>query len=345
MPQLSPTIRLQSLYIRQIAEHVGAVGADVGAWLAQGALRPAQLDAEWQELTLDALRRLIEGAIVTTREPALGLLVGHRLRLNTLGVLGFAAMSGATLRHVIESLVRYIGLRTTLVTLSVQVHRDELRLVVLEPIALGSIRPHVLEAVVLALKHAVEFNAVDGGPISRVAFAMPPPAYADLAQQLVRCELSWSSRWSGLALPITRADEPLRAADAAAFAKAEQLCESELRRLSSQQTTSARVQRLLLESDGGLPTLPLVARQLNLGQRTLHRRLLEEGTSFRQLTDDVRHKLATEHLHGGSLTVQEVAFALGYTDLANFRRAFKRWQGLSPSQYRDRHAAVNKTRR
>jgi AraC-like DNA-binding protein len=340
-----PTIRLQPLYLRQIADHISAVGADVAAWLAQGGLRPSQLDAELSELPLDAFARLIEEAIATTREPALGLLVGDRLRVNTLGVLGFAAMNGASLRQVIEMLVRYIGLRTSLVSLAVQVHRNELRLVVLEPVALGSIRRSVLEAVVLTLKHALEFSATGSGPVSRLAFAMPAPAYADFARQLVRCELSWSSNWTGLAVPTTRADALLSAADAAAFAQAEQLCERELRRLSRRQTTTARVQRLLLESASGLPALPLVARQLHLGQRTLHRRLLEEGTSFRQIAEDLRCKLATEHLRGGSLTVQEVAFALGYTDLANFRRAFRRWQGISPSEYRDAYAAVAKTGR
>jgi AraC-like DNA-binding protein len=344
MPKPSPTVALQSLYIRQIADHVSAVGADVTAWLALGGLRPSQLSAELSELPMDAFARLVEEAIAISREPALGLLVGDRLRINTWGVLGFAAMNGASLRQVVEMLARYIALRTSLVSLAVQVHRQELRLVLLEPVALGRIRRPVFETVVLALKHALEFSAAGSGPVSRLAFNLPAPAYADFARQLVRCELSWSANWTGLAVPIARADERLSAADAAAFAQAEQLCERELRRLSRQQTTTARVQRLLLESANGLPALPLVARQLHLGERTLHRRLLDEGTSFRQIVEDLRCKLATEHLHSGTLSVQEVAFALGYTDLANFRRAFKRWHGQSPSAYRDACAAVEHAR-
>ncbi|WP_428504683.1 AraC family transcriptional regulator [Roseateles sp.] len=330
----SPNIQLQSLYIRQIADHVAAVGGDVAAWLAQGGLRLEQLEGALPELPMDALTRLIDGALALTREPALGLLVGERLRVNTLGVLGFAAMSGATLRQVIELLVRYIGLRTSLVSLAVKVHRQELRLVILEPVALGRIRRPVLEAVILALKHALEAGAPGRAVISRAAFALPAPAYADFAQQLLRCELSWNCAWSGLALPLAQADVPLSAADAAAFAQAEHLCEAELRRLAPQQSTTARVQRLLLEASGTPPSLSRVARQLHLGPRTLHRRLLDEGRSFREISDELRHRLAIEHLQRGQLSVQEVAFALGYTDLANFRRAFRRWQGMSPTDYR-----------
>jgi AraC-like DNA-binding protein len=342
MAKSPQTINLQSLYIRQIADHVGAVGGDVAAWLSLGGLRPAQLNGELSSLSLDAFSRLVEGAIALTREPALGLLVGDRLRINTLGVLGFAAMTGASLRQVAELLVRYVGLRTSLVSLEVQVHRAELRLVVVESVALGSVRRSVLEAVVLALKNALEFSAAGSSPVSRVAFSLPPPAYADFAHELVRCDLDWSSRWNGVALPLARADEPLSAADAAAFSQAEQMCQRELLRWANLQTTTARVQRLLLESSAGLPGLHSVARQLHLGQRTLHRRLLEEGTSFREIIDDLRHKLATEHLRNDTLTVQEVAFTLGYTDLANFRRAFRRWQGTSPSEYRAAQATAQR---
>jgi AraC-like DNA-binding protein len=65
----------------------------------------------------------------------------------------------------------------------------------------------------------------------------------------------------------------------------------------------------------------------------LHRRLLDEGTSYRQLLEEVRHTLAIEHLKAGRFSFEEIAFVLGYTDLANFRRAFRRWEKQSPSEY------------
>jgi AraC-like DNA-binding protein len=73
--------------------------------------------------------------------------------------------------------------------------------------------------------------------------------------------------------------------------------------------------------------------------RTLHRHLVREGTSFRQVLEDVRHTLALEHLQTGQLTIAEIACALGYTDLANFRRAFRRWEGEAPSASRTRQLA------
>ena len=67
--------------------------------------------------------------------------------------------------------------------------------------------------------------------------------------------------------------------------------------------------------------------------RTLHRRLLAEGTSFKQVLKEVRHALALEHIRAGRLSVEEIAQVLGYSDVANFRRAFRQWEGVAPSEY------------
>ena len=91
-----------------------------------------------------------------------------------------------------------------------------------------------------------------------------------------------------------------------------------------------------MERQNGFPSLAVVARMVQLAPRTLHRRLVEEGTSFRLLLEEVRHRRACEHLRAGGLSIEELAYALGYADPANFRRAFKRWEGVAPSLYRDR---------
>ena len=100
----------------------------------------------------------------------------------------------------------------------------------------------------------------------------------------------------------------------------------------------AQVRRVLLEKQNGFPSLQVTARLFHMTPRTLHRRLVEEGTSYRELLDGVRRMLAVEHVKSGRLGMDEIAYRLGYTDLANFRRAFKRWEGVAPSVYRARAA-------
>ena len=87
------------------------------------------------------------------------------------------------------------------------------------------------------------------------------------------------------------------------------------------------------------PSLNVTARLFHLTPRTLHRRLLDEGSSFKEILEQVRH-LAVEYLKAGHLSIEEIAYSLGYTDMANFRRAFKRWEAMPPSRYRDDQGAV-----
>ena len=89
----------------------------------------------------------------------------------------------------------------------------------------------------------------------------------------------------------------------------------------------------------GFPSLAVTARLFHMTPRTLHRRLQQEGSSFQDILEQIRHTLALEHLKANRLSIQEIAYALGYTDIANFRRAFKRWQGMPPSEYRNRNGS------
>jgi AraC-like DNA-binding protein len=86
--------------------------------------------------------------------------------------------------------------------------------------------------------------------------------------------------------------------------------------------------------DDSQPTLENVAAQLQLGPRTLQRRLRKSGRSFHQVLEEARHDLALRHLADPKLTVTDVALRLGYADVTAFNRAFRRWTGTAPSAHR-----------
>ena len=84
----------------------------------------------------------------------------------------------------------------------------------------------------------------------------------------------------------------------------------------------------------GEPDRETIAGELNLSSRTLQRRLDEQGSSVKQIVDETRHQLAIEYLGQQHLSIKEVAFSLGFSDPSNFSRAFKRWEGKTPRQFR-----------
>lgn len=323
-------------YLRQIAEQLYSLGVTPDDWLARHGLNMTRLAEAGFQPDLPTFCRLLDDARDLSNEPALGLLIGARLVANTHGILGFAALQSATLRQALQLIQRYLALRTTLFELEqvadAATSSEHLRFNAC--FALGSSERTLQEAVMLAVKNV--FEAISPGQIRllQVQFTGADPDYAALAAELFGCPVAYGQPWTGFTLDAALFDVPLKLADPDAFREAEQICQRELAKLEEKTSMSARVRRLMLEKQQGFPSLTLTARLFHLTPRTLHRRLLAENTSFKQILEDVRHTLAVAHLKAGHLTVEEVAYSLGYTDLANFRRAFKRWEGVPPSRLR-----------
>ncbi|WP_432352363.1 helix-turn-helix domain-containing protein [Sporosarcina sp. A2] len=92
---------------------------------------------------------------------------------------------------------------------------------------------------------------------------------------------------------------------------------------------------------GGRPDIQTIAREIGMSNRTLQRRLSEEGTSFKSLLTQTRHDQAREYLRDSSLDIKEVAFLIGYEDQNSFYRAFHLWEGDTPSNWRIEHVGTS----
>jgi len=327
-------LRLPIHYVRHIRDQVRSSGADVGRWLAESGLSEAALEGSSLGLGYAGFERLVLGAIAATGEPALGLFVGQRLVASAHGMLGYAAMSSGTIREALGLLERYSGVRTSLLAISTSTARGAVRVRFTEAHPLGAARRPVLEAVVLSIRNVLGVLSMGACPVTEVAFPFEAPEYAPLARELFGCDVRYGRAWAGLVLPADAVDARLTMADPEAFEEAARICQRELDKLAADESSSARVRRALFDKQGEFPSLALVARRLHTTPRTLHRRLVEEGTSYRALLEEVRRALALEQVRSGRASLEEIAFSLGYSDLANFRRAFKRWESVPPSEIR-----------
>jgi AraC-like DNA-binding protein len=340
-----PDFRLLVHYIRHIAQQIGQMGVDVDAWLAQSQLSERQLNDPSLAIAYPTFQRLVLDAMSLSREPALGLLVGERLVANSHGIVGYAALSSGTLRQALELMERYAPLRSSLLSISHTLHPGEVRIRFAPTRPMGDIERPVLEAVILSIKNVVDTMFMGACPMSMVAFPFDAPDYAGLARDLFRCDVEYGQSWAGAAAPDEILDVPLKMADPEAFRDAALICQRELDKLTANESVAARVRRLLLEKQNGFPSLQVAARLLHVTPRTLHRRLLEEDTSFHVILEDVRRTLAVEHVKSGRFSLEEIAYMLGYSDLANFRRAFKRWEAVPPSAYRPSASATSEKSR
>ena len=126
--------------------------------------------------------------------------------------------------------------------------------------------------------------------------------------------------------------QPLPQANAVTAAMCERLCAQLLQRRRTRIDTTVLVREHLAGlPPGQAPDLAALARLLGVSDRTLKRRLQQEGSSFRALAQAARHARAQALLEAGHLSLTEIAAELGFADLSSFSQAFKRWSGAAPS--------------
>lgn len=325
-------------YVRLIAEQLRSSGVSLDEWLRRSGMPQAELDDAGPLLPYSAFQKLVLNALALAREPALGLFVGGRLVASTHGIVGAAAVHSKTVRQALEVVERFSSLRISLIAISHEVSVHEVRVHFAEAVPLGDLQRPVLEAGMLSIKNVLSEITMGACQVREVAFPFEAPEYAALARDIFGCTVRYGQAWTGFSASPGVLDVPLKLADPAAFQEAALICQRELERLAANESLAARVRRLLLEKQNGFPSLQVTARLFHLTPRTLHRRLVDEGTSYRELLESVRHTLAVEHVKSGRFSMEEIAYRLGYTELANFRRAFKRWESVPPSEYRSRQA-------
>lgn len=325
-------------YMRLLGEQLQTMGVSQGDWLIRCHLAPNQLDGDWQP-SFAAFKALVKQALELSGEPMLGLLFGQQLTIRSHGIIGFNALQGATLRQTLQFVERYLAVHTSLLSFAHEQDKsrdcEHIRLVIGYPLA--EIERPVLEAVMMAIKNVFEaITPVSADRVQCVRFPFAEPDYAEVVRQMVDYPIAWSQPWAGFTVDSVLLDMPLQLADPVTFHEIEQICQRKLLQMNEKTALGVRIHQLLRElilEQHRLPSLEFTASLFNLTPRTLHRHLESEGTSFKQILQEVRHLLAVEAIRAGNQSIQEIAWALGYQDVANFRRAFKQWEGVSPSQF------------
>jgi AraC-like DNA-binding protein len=279
-------------------------------------------------------RKLVGRAIELTREPGLAVWMGLHMRISSHGFLGFAAMTAKTVRNAIALAERYSATRTTALGIRSYVRDGMANVILEERLDLGDTREFVVVALFVGL--AGIGAALTGRPIEGVAeVTFPEPAYYRRLAAKIPGAVRFAQPMHRLVFSADVLDWPLVLADPAAAQLARDQCERELVALT-EESRAAHLVRELLPLDEGYRSLEDVAKRMHVSPRTLKRQLAASGTSFTDILDQLRHGRAILLLEDRALTLDVIAERLGYSDVANFTRAFRRWTGTTPATMRKR---------
>ncbi|MEV0251538.1 AraC family transcriptional regulator [Nocardia sp. NPDC050712] len=277
-------------------------------------------------------------------EPGLGAEAGARYHVSLDGPWGLALLSSRTLREVIEVALRHLDPAVAFGRLTFAERAGEGRFLLDGSDIPEDVRAFLTERVLAGVQAFGKQLFGVAAPVLRVGFRHGAPADTSRYRTIFGVEPVFGASADLVAFDAADLDIPLPRAADWARGTCEQLCRELLTQRRARTGVAGAVRNLLVRNPGEIPDQAAVASGLFMSARTLSRRLSEEGTSFRALLDEVRQMLAEELLAHTDMTTEQVAARLGYAEAASFIRAFRRWKGCPPQEYRARTAGPGERR-
>lgn len=335
MREAAETYRLPARYMAQLVDYLESIGIDRGPMLRAARIR--SIDTPQAEVTLRQVEALLRAAEQASGRLDLGFELGRRLNPTSHDVLGFALLTSPSFGHLLRLAVSYQRLIQPVFALSLQRRAGRVDLVYRPAVALSHRSMRVLEEAIVMSNHSA-FQAALGDRLQPydVWLSIERPPHAQRYAELSRARVHFGDNVPGLRISLEAAllDAPLAMANPRAMRAAEERCKAMLRQTQARRRWSEWCRMMLRESEDSRPTLEQLAGFMNISARTLARYLDAEDTSFRDLSLQVRTERARRLLAEGDLSVTQIAYRLGFTDVASFVRSFRTQTGRTPGSLR-----------
>jgi AraC-like DNA-binding protein len=323
-----------SLFARKMIAAAGP-GVDQGHFLASVGLDPDSGNDPKKMLVdsvyYDLLERLSEVIDMTD----LGLRAGESMRLDEYGALGLAWKAAPTLHGSYARVERFARLWTSVVEYELR-PTDRGTLFILHRAGERRLGLRLSNEATLASAVSLsrQVSPVHFAPIE-VHLKHPPPRTLEFHERYFGCPVRFGSELDALLVSPAALVRPNKLGDEGITRFLDSHLEGELREIVDEASIEALTKDVIARSlSEGIPKVADVARTLGLSVRSLHRRLAEDGLSFRTVTEQTRKELAEGLLRDERYSLSEIAFLTGFSEQSAFNRAFKRWIGRTPAQHR-----------
>ncbi|WP_202741614.1 AraC family transcriptional regulator [Acinetobacter calcoaceticus] len=287
-----------------------------------------EVKAEQEFLVIRNLLKLLDPTLPLSIE------AGLRHHTTTFGTWGFAILSSQTMKEALHFAMRYFQLSSIFCNLEV-IQEGIYTLLIFDHSQLPDDLACFLVERDLITVISIQRDVLPiQFPVMSINVALPAPVYADKFLELAGYPIQFNQPRSCIIFESRLLDLPLPQADPFIRARYEEECQQLWTRRISLGSYSQKVRNILLLQPSQMPKIDEMAAHLKVNLRTLQRHLAIEGITYEQLIDDIRKDLAEDLLKTTNLTVEEVAIQLGYSEVSAFSRAFKRWKGVSPRNFR-----------
>lgn len=308
-------------------------------------LDPALLDQPDSRVPGETSRALWNALIDQTGDRTIGLHIGEQFNLAALGIVGYVLFNCRTFGQALEKLSRYMCLFSQGVSFHLTTSPKE---IICDWQVATEVKNYLLEepqqpievtmSATLTVAKTLTGRALQ--PLA-VSFQHVCPGDDSEHRRIFGRSVQFSQPQNRMVLEPACLDWAVVSANASLLSVFEQHAEALLADLNQSKTCSYQVMREIMHlMRGEVPTIDTVAQHLAMSVRNLQRSLQAEGTSYQQLLDETRKDLAIRYLRQPQTSIHDVAFLLGFSEPSAFHRAFKRWTGQTPRDYRSSSQSV-----
>jgi len=280
----------------------------------------------------DALMRSLAERIA---DPAFGLQAARCWHPSNLGTLGYAWLSSSSLHTALNRLVRYWRIVAPDVEVALHATSDGAEFVH-TPHDTDAVHDGIRGDIVMAI--VFDMCRTNAGPNftpRRVTFRHAAPADVTPYEVFFGCPVMFGQDANRMVVSRADADRPLPTGNAELAAAHDRILIEQLARLDKRNVVARFRASLLGRMTSGEFSEEEIASDLHMSRRSLQRRLAEADASYQSLLDDTRRDMALRYISDPAKSATDITFLLGYSQQSAFTRAFRRWTGTSPSEYRN----------
>lgn len=317
-----------------IAKGLESCGCDADALFRQAGLNPEKLRVPGARFNQASVIKLWKIAEEASNDPCFGIHISRYWHPSAFHALGYSWLASSSLKDGFHRLSRYATVVNSVLRVEFGPEDDRYRF----SFTLASLPLETLYVGIDAgLATVVRMCRINFGeefhPLSVLA-TRPEPLSVDIYKTFFKCPITFSSDTNTLYFKKTDIEKPLPTANAELALQSDQMIIDYLARYHNDDVVFKIKSLLINNLPAGEINDDRIAEALNMSKRTLQRKLQQQGSSISSLLDETRKELAVHYLENSALTIGEITYLVGFSEPANFSRAFKRWMNTSPNIYR-----------
>ncbi|WP_419811401.1 AraC family transcriptional regulator ligand-binding domain-containing protein [Bacterioplanoides sp.] len=326
--------RIDTEYLAQLIEMLSHQGIHSSHLVMGTGLMASTLTSSREKISPLQYHQIIDNALRLTNNPLLGLEHGKRMNIHSHGFLGLTMMAAETLGDALSLVVRYARSQTLMADIRF-VQEDDSAIIQINRLAalpdtFDFVVQNILSTLVTIVRFLIQQHEELTAMVKLTSAAQRPEfCYEDVLD----VPFMFEQPHNQLCIPTYLLDSAVSTANIRARRNAKAECLALLDELDKGQDLVSRIRRQLQQSEA-YPTLMVMAKCLDSSPRTLNRQLAQLNTSYQQVIDESRCERAMTWLSAPDYSVDDIAHRLGYNDPSNFGRAFRRWLGMSPREFR-----------